>query len=106
MIDDPGTREALTALIYNMCLPEKWMEDVWVVISDGYEQREISGVFSDSSRAIAFLKKTYGEPYVVTWDQPMTSESQVVIVAHFDYVPQYTVQHSREFTITKWKIDS
>lgn len=108
MIDDPGTREALRAMILNMCLPSKLnkMNEVWVVESGRkYQESHVSGVFSSPDRAIFSLKNAYREPYVVTWDQPVVNEDQVAIVARFDYVPQCSVRHAQEFFITKWKVD-
>lgn len=83
------------------------MSDVWVVVVGGgwYENPTVFGAYSNPEIAIEHIKDKHQLPYIVKWYEAFRGQNYVTLIGDFDYVPEYSVRHSEEFTITKWKIN-
>jgi len=72
---------------------------VWVVESGEYEMRGTDAVASSVPAAIAEVKRIYGPPYVVRWEEPVATKRGWEMTAHFEGVVGLSAKHTVVFYI-------
>lgn len=75
------------------------MPIVWLVESGEYEQRGVFGVYASVAAAVAGIKDTYSEPYVVSWQALAEVGDEWQLVGDFARVPGYCVNHRGVYDI-------
>ncbi len=63
---------------------------VWVIESGDYADRSVAGVAANVEAAAQHVKKPYGSPYIVRWDEPVREDDEHwSLTGHFSRVPDY-----------------
>ena len=78
---------------------------MWLVENGEYEQHAVFGIYSSLDRAIAGIKDSYGEPYIVSWDEPVKNGDIVSLTGHFESVVNYSMRHIETFDISEQILD-
>ena len=75
--------------------------NVYVVETGEYEQRGILCVADSFGAAVDAVKRAYGPPYVVAWQDA----DACGLRGHFSAVLGYAMEHDADFSITEWPVD-
>jgi hypothetical protein len=59
---------------------------VWVVAFCDYEHKSIRDIYDSLQSAIDGVKKIYGPPYIVKWDEFKEKTDGCYLVGHFEAV--------------------
>lgn len=81
------------------------MKQVWVVESGEYEQRSIFLIARSLEAAVTAIKRVYGPPYVVAWDEVRRDGGLWVLAGDFEAVLGSSIQHRAEYDITLWDVE-
>ena len=76
---------------------------VWVIESGYYEDRAVIAVAATLDAAVAYIKRLYGPPYRVVWDDLAIDGSDAMLRGHFARVPKRSTEHDADFNI--WRTD-
>ncbi len=74
---------------------------VWLVETGDYEQRTITGIYDSLEVAIDNIKRPYGPPYKVVWQEPILTEDGAELTGIFSYVANYCGDGPTSWTILK-----
>lgn len=79
------------------------MSRVWIIKTGEYSQRYVFGVASSLAAAVAAIKRVYGPPYIVDWDESEV-ESEGQLIGKFDRVLNYSTDHVALFDIDEAEV--
>ena len=82
---------------------------VWLIETGEYAQRDVFGVASSLDAAVAYVKRAYGPPYVVEWEDVEQDEWQKehnwwTLVGNFEGVQGYSTRHRGVYDISPWPV--
>ncbi len=79
-------------------------DEVWVVETGEYEQRHVWLVAESPEAAAAEIKRQYGSPYVVEWDELKADGDHYALTGRFSAVPGYSTEHRGRFDMTRYPV--
>lgn len=78
---------------------------VWVIESGEYEDRSVDGVAASVEAAVRFIKKRFGDPYIVEWEPlKKCEEEEFALIGHFEDVPNFSIKHRGIYNITRYEL--
>lgn len=80
---------------------------VWIVEEGDYEQRGVVLVAASLDAAVNEIKRMYGPPYRVAWDDlNYDDETSPCLTGHFEGVRGYSTTHTAHYSISKMPLVS
>ncbi len=79
---------------------------VWVIERGSYQERMIWGVASSVDVAARLVRDTYGDPYIVRWEEPIPDEGGAwSMTGHFERVDGHCGAGPSTFDFTPYQLD-